>query len=835
MEMFASVGSQEQPRRSGTTSSLKDLQLRLKQIFGSPVTDADAGVEVILQITEALISGERHGDSSNFRFAHDHGLLAELVGLLGSGRIAPKAVQVQILQTFNMLVQNVRTDKSMEYLFAANCVNRLITTQLDWQNEEILAYYICLLKSLAMRLDSRSLKYFLDAQLLGFPLYTEAVRFFCHRDNMVRAAVRTLTLQIYSVQDDSLHNFILDHSTSTYFVHLACHLCELWVRFDDAVQKQNRPSSTQRQRGSSASVAPGEVNEQQKDLLIYLSDVMELGVQVITESLAEQLLRYCFLPVLLGSLLPRLAENAPATVPTNLAEQLVRDMSIESEKGLAETVCSDVAAGPRLLSPAVSLFLLNQVFSVIRNRAVLEPLAAALLLPSVPAAIEACYSRPLQPFPKTFRCSTREICGPSSSDLANSFRIGGRQGPRCTSSRRHPKPHGDYTEMLAGGLTSAIPNIDSAKRTTSLREHFLLGFSSSCTAQVLLTAGVFHLCATRHRSWLQTLLERARVFPQCPDAAPQSVVGVVGARIVERLGKPPSVEVANSLRDAFDRLDTFLDSTAMDAATLRGRPNVLAELKNVQNLQPLREMHKFNDRDAPRSPSLATTEWETNTSNSTRESTMTSPVNCKVADDCWEGRRSSSQHGLEVLLCVINALERHMPLGVDVVRVLAQLALDLAWNAVDRPDLLTAPVWLAGRVEQAALQNVGTLFRDVPGRDAQIRALSMDGQVELGQPIADLCSNVQWLIEDHCSKSKTEAGKALESLSVVREVHAQLIEYVQNTPPREASVSRKVTTRPTPQNDATSEFHDREHWAIACSAPLPISCPRPANCHRMSI
>jgi hypothetical protein len=34
-----------------------------------------------------------------------------------------------------------------------------------------------------------------------FPLYTEAVKFAHHKEGMVRAGVRTLTLNVYSVLD----------------------------------------------------------------------------------------------------------------------------------------------------------------------------------------------------------------------------------------------------------------------------------------------------------------------------------------------------------------------------------------------------------------------------------------------------------------------------------------------------------------------------------------------------------------------------------------------------------------------------------------------------------
>ena len=57
-------------------------------------------------------------------------------------------------------------------------VNQLITARFDWDDEEILGYYISFLKSLALRLNAETVKFFFNERLQQFPLYIEAVRFF---------------------------------------------------------------------------------------------------------------------------------------------------------------------------------------------------------------------------------------------------------------------------------------------------------------------------------------------------------------------------------------------------------------------------------------------------------------------------------------------------------------------------------------------------------------------------------------------------------------------------------------------------------------------------------
>merc|ERR1719311_1845686 len=93
------------------------------------------------------------------------------------------------------------------------------------------------MKSLALRLNDETIKFFFNdrrpsprsGSFADFPLYTEAIRFFDHRDPMVRTSVRTLTLAVLKVPDSALRDFV---ASGPYFVHLACHLRDLWSQQD---------------------------------------------------------------------------------------------------------------------------------------------------------------------------------------------------------------------------------------------------------------------------------------------------------------------------------------------------------------------------------------------------------------------------------------------------------------------------------------------------------------------------------------------------------------------------------------------------------------------------
>jgi len=452
-------------------------------------------VEVIRQITEALIWGEQNGHEPNFfDFFCEKNILADFVRILGLDRIS-KGVKLQLLQTLSMLIQNIRRDTSLYYLFSNNYVNQLIATQFDWGDEEILSYYISFLKSLALRLNAETITFFFNERLEQFPLYIEAIRFFGHRDQMVRTAIRNLTLQVYNVKDESMQRFVLKCSWRTYFVHLACHLRELWFKLDAARERCVAGGSENDRR------ALQEVNEQQNDLLMYISDVLSMEEVALREALAERVLQYAFFPVLLGSL---------------------------GDGGAASGSLVRPAAGPRdRLSPECALFLLHETFDIFRSTpALLNPVVAALLLQRPPADLVGSCWRPPPPCPATYQATTPDVSAPCSAD-ANSVAAlddGAPDEPGAPVYGRLAKV------ALRGGGEGAEGASDEAPRTQLLAQ-----LRSSSDACVLLVAGILSACLACGGAWPRSFLSSSGLLPTAPpegggvDGGPEVVLLVVRA------------------------------------------------------------------------------------------------------------------------------------------------------------------------------------------------------------------------------------------------------------------------------------------------------------------
>ena len=68
-----------------------------------------------------------------------------------------------------------------------------------------------------------------------FPLYAEAVRYFRHPDNMVRTAVRTITLSVYRVKDEAMREYVCTGHEADYPTHLVLFLRAEILRLNAAL------------------------------------------------------------------------------------------------------------------------------------------------------------------------------------------------------------------------------------------------------------------------------------------------------------------------------------------------------------------------------------------------------------------------------------------------------------------------------------------------------------------------------------------------------------------------------------------------------------------------
>lgn len=295
-------------------------------------------VETLRSIAEILIWGDQN-DSSVFDFFLEKNMLSFFLRIMKQK--CGSYVCVQLLQTLNILFENIRNETSLYYLLSNNHVNSIIVHKFDFSDEEVMAYYISFLKTLSLKLNAHTIHFFYNEHTNDFPLYTEAIKFFNHSEGMVRIAVRTLTLNVYRVEDASMLAFIRDRTAAPYFSNLVWfigdHIIELdtCVRNDADHQSQNRLS---------------DLVAEHLDHLHYLNDILCLNIPDLNKVLSEHLLHKLLVPLYVYSLMRQ-----------------------------KDTLCQ-TQDEKKHVSVVVSLFLLSQVFLIVSHGPLVHTLAAVMLM-----------------------------------------------------------------------------------------------------------------------------------------------------------------------------------------------------------------------------------------------------------------------------------------------------------------------------------------------------------------------------------------------------------------------------------------------------------------------
>ncbi len=52
-------------------------------------------------------------------------------------------VAKQVLQTLSIIVQNVRSERGVSFVFSNNHINNIVDVAFDFEEEEVLGFYIC--------------------------------------------------------------------------------------------------------------------------------------------------------------------------------------------------------------------------------------------------------------------------------------------------------------------------------------------------------------------------------------------------------------------------------------------------------------------------------------------------------------------------------------------------------------------------------------------------------------------------------------------------------------------------------------------------------------------
>ena len=228
------------------------------------------------------------------------------------------------LQTLSILIQNICNQQTIYYLFSNDHINNIAALKFDFEDDEVLGYYVNLLKTISFRLNETTVQFFfragghssgdggralnspgapMNSLPASFPLYTEAVKFVAHRDGMVRAAVKTLTLNVFAIQLSSLRDFLSSPPADIFYERLATYTAERCTALDRLLSSWD---ATAPRMAATAETYLAEI----EDILTFCNDVFAVDVPAITSLLLGHLWKHVVGPILFWPLLGDINNSA---------------------------------------------------------------------------------------------------------------------------------------------------------------------------------------------------------------------------------------------------------------------------------------------------------------------------------------------------------------------------------------------------------------------------------------------------------------------------------------------------------------------------------------------
>lgn len=263
---------------------------------------------------------DEHNAASFFDYFGEKNVLALLVELGASAPSVP--VQIQLLQTLSILVQNIATRTSLYYILSNNYVNRLLECPFAVDDhDDVRDWYVTLLKALSLRLNEETVQFFFDSTTARFPLYARALRFGRCQDNMIKVAVKTLTLNVLRVPDERVRSFILHHEGMDYFRDIVDYTNDVALRIQGLLNCW--PSDPSEAPASAALIEKlEEAVDEYIDHCYYLQDILDVNLPELCYKVGEWLYTLHVRALLAASVLPD-CNPPPQRVSTRLALYLM--------------------------------------------------------------------------------------------------------------------------------------------------------------------------------------------------------------------------------------------------------------------------------------------------------------------------------------------------------------------------------------------------------------------------------------------------------------------------------------------------------------------------------
>ena len=194
-----------QAKKKYSTENATRLCDDLAKIEASAVPMPSELVEALRELAEVMVWGDKH-EEAMFDIFLERAVIGYFERVFCSTTL-PSSVKVQVIQSLNILLQNLTRPQSIYFILSNNYINHMIKMEIDPSDDELMSNYISFLKTLSLRLNKDTVQFFYLREEATFPMYHSAVRLVASEDRMVRTSVRQVVMNVFQIQEPDIVNF----------------------------------------------------------------------------------------------------------------------------------------------------------------------------------------------------------------------------------------------------------------------------------------------------------------------------------------------------------------------------------------------------------------------------------------------------------------------------------------------------------------------------------------------------------------------------------------------------------------------------------------------------
>ena len=211
-------------------------------------------------------------------------------------------IDLQLIKMLSFMLINIKNKTWLYYLCSNNLLNKIISKDYAKYDDEFLSYYVNFLKSLSLLLDETSIQLFYLEKNSSFPLIENILKFYNHKDSMIRNVVRNTVMNIFRVKNAKIEEYFSKLPSVLYFVKIVDQVKNICFEIKEEIKNQNNKKISY-------------LFDDLYDEIIYVDDLLNLKLERINYILINCFFHFFIIPILCGSI-------------CNINKKLTQEMSL---------------------------------------------------------------------------------------------------------------------------------------------------------------------------------------------------------------------------------------------------------------------------------------------------------------------------------------------------------------------------------------------------------------------------------------------------------------------------------------------------------------------------